>query len=85
VKRCGRCGSKLKELRFRQLGSPTLVKDVCDGCGWESLPERAEARKRRRARSRAQAAALVERQRRRSEVEQRTEARWDVRMDRGEA
>ena len=81
MSRCG-CGSELEEVTFRQLGSPTLVKDVCDGCGWESLPERAEARKRRRARSRAQHAALVERQRRRSEVEQRTEARWDVRMDR---
>jgi hypothetical protein len=82
MKRCGRCGSKLKELRFRQLGSPTLVKDHCDGCGWESLPEREAARKRRRARSRAQHAALVERQARRREVEQRTEARYDVRMDR---
>jgi hypothetical protein len=74
----------LAELRFRQLGSPTLVKDYCPACGWESLPERAEARKRRRARSRAQAAALVERQRRRREVEQRTEARYDVRMEREE-
>jgi len=82
MKRCGRCGGGLKELRFRQVGSPTLVKDHCDGCGWEGLPERAEARKRRRARSRAQQAALLERQARRREVEQRTEARWDVQQDR---
>jgi hypothetical protein len=78
------CGGELQEVVFKQLGGPRLRKDHCDGCGWESLPERAEARKRRRARSRAQAAALVDRQRRRSEVEERIERRYDVRMDRGE-